>query len=101
MKLIVRLISLFVKISWVLEIADVVFVAMYSPSNILMSLRFITVPTIIIASAVYLFWLYTDEIKKARRQLHTADQKRKRQIKEQWKKEYETFYNEMHGDDNY
>lgn len=101
MKLIVRLISLFVKISWVLEIADVVFVAMYSPSNILMSLRFITVPTIIIASAVYLFWLYTDDIKKARRQLRTADQKRKRQIKEQWKKEYETFYNEIHGDDNY
>lgn len=101
MKIIARLISLFVKLSWLVEIADIFYIAMYSPSPLIASLRFITLPTVFIGTAIYLFWIYTDEIKKARRQLHTADQKRKRQIKEQWKKEYETFYQQMHGGDNY
>lgn len=101
MKIIARLISLFVKLSWLVEIADIFYIAMYSPSPLIASLRFITLPTVLIASAIYLFWIYTDGVNKARRQLRTTDAKRKRQIQEQWKKEYETFYNEMHGGDNY
>lgn len=101
MKIIARLISLFVKFSWLVEIADIFYIAMYSPSPLIASLRFITLPTILIASAIYLFWIYTDGVNKARRQLRTTDAKRKRQIQEQWCKEYETFYNEIHGGDNY
>jgi len=101
MKIIARLISLFVKLSWLVEIADIVYVSMYSPSPLIASIRFITLPTVFIATAVYLFWIYTDDLQKKRRQIHTQDQKRKRQIREGWKKEYETFYKEMHGGDNY
>ncbi len=97
MKIIVRLISLFVKLSWLVEIADIVYISMYSPSPLIASIRFITIPTIFIATAIYLFWVYTDELNKARRRARTTDQKRKRQIQEGWKKEYETFYKEMHG----
>ena len=101
MKIVARLISLFVKLSWLVEIADAIYTSMYSPSPLIASLRVITIPTILIATAVYLFWIYTDELNKARRQLHTTDQKRKRKIQEQWRKEYETFYKQMHGGDNY